>query len=103
MLLDVKRAQIRTKHPACIPIMDKAVTDNNKNYLRLSLLMVVETASSCSSLLTIFTSLLDITPHQKFYSKIPSRGKIRLSTYIQLWQAENATTNICEAQSFVVY
>jgi len=65
--------------------------------------MVVETASSCSSLLTIFTSLLDITPHQKFYSKIPSRGKIRLSTYIQLWQAENATTNICEAQSFVVY
>jgi hypothetical protein len=54
-------------------------------------------------LLTIFTSLLDITPRQKFYSKIPSRGKIRLSTYIQLWQAENATINTCEAQNFVVY
>lgn len=53
MRLDVNRARSWTKHPACIPIMDKAGIDNHNNYSCFSLLLAVETASSCSSLLTI--------------------------------------------------
>ena len=91
MMPDLKRAQIRTKHPACIPIMDKAAIDSNKNYSRFSLLLVVEAASSCSSLLT---SLLDMPPHQKLYSKTQSRGKIRLSTSLHSILANKQTMQL---------